>query len=132
MKNRQYYYNTHPVSDFRSLCEQFTGKALQSPYRSTVPLLSLVGHNPQDWGTLLDSMGAQGWDGQAESLEKAVMLIDGYTVDKRTPKTMTILAPVGKNAKRKKTRYTVSTLATNAKLYEVQRNPSGNRIYRRV
>ena len=58
MNKTKYYYNTTPMADFRSLCEQFTGKALQSPYRSTVPQLSLVGHSEADWNSLMYSLGA--------------------------------------------------------------------------
>lgn len=35
-----------------------TGRALQSPYRSTVPLLSLVEHSQPDWRSLLSCLGA--------------------------------------------------------------------------
>jgi len=54
----RYCFDTEAVPDFAALCERFTGKALRSPYRSTVPLLSLVEHSPQQWSELLKSWGA--------------------------------------------------------------------------
>jgi hypothetical protein len=57
MNPPSYCYDINPVSDFAALCECFQGTALQSPYRSTVPLLSLVGHSPGDWQSLLKSWG---------------------------------------------------------------------------
>ena len=54
----RYCFDTEPVADFRELCERMAGKPLQSPYRSTVPLLSLVEHSQSDWRGLLTSLGA--------------------------------------------------------------------------
>jgi hypothetical protein len=47
-----------PVNGIAGLCERMTGNALQSPYRSTVPLLSLVEHSQAQWMSLLNSLGA--------------------------------------------------------------------------
>lgn len=58
MKMARYYYDTAPLANIEELCKRFGGKALQSPYRSTVPLLSLVQHSEQQWRSLLDSLGA--------------------------------------------------------------------------
>lgn len=58
MKKSRYHFDTEPIPDFLSLCARFTGQSLQSPYRSTVPLLSLVQHSQPQWNTLLDSWGA--------------------------------------------------------------------------
>jgi hypothetical protein len=46
-------YNTDQVPSFEVLCQQFAGMQLQSPYRSTVPLLNLLGHKQSDWYKLL-------------------------------------------------------------------------------
>jgi hypothetical protein len=54
----RYFYDVHEVPNFARLCERFTGKALQSPYRSTVPLLSLVRHHPDQWQDFLALLGA--------------------------------------------------------------------------
>ncbi len=43
--------------DFPALLSRFTGKSLRSPFRSTVPLLSLIEHCPTDWRGLLQSWG---------------------------------------------------------------------------
>ena len=56
--NSRYCFDTEAVPDFVALCEQFTGKPLQSPYRSTIPLLSLVEHSRPQWDALLESWGA--------------------------------------------------------------------------
>jgi len=44
-----YYYDTEPQEGIEGLCKRMTGNALQSPFRSTVPLLSLVEHSPNEW-----------------------------------------------------------------------------------
>lgn len=54
-----HYYDVQAVPEFAELCEHFTGKALQSPYRSTVPLLSLVRHHLSDWHLFLKSLGCE-------------------------------------------------------------------------
>lgn len=54
----RYCFDKEPVADFTALCRRLTGKALQSPYRSTVPLLSLVEHSQPDWHALLGDLGA--------------------------------------------------------------------------
>ena len=53
-----YCFDTEPVDGIEELCKKMTGKALQSPYRSTVPLLSLVEHSQPQWRSLLASWGA--------------------------------------------------------------------------
>jgi hypothetical protein len=53
MNMTKYCFHTEPMARIEKLCEQMTGKALQSPYRSTVPLLSLVEHSQPDWQSLL-------------------------------------------------------------------------------
>lgn len=58
MSSSRYFFDTEAVADFAKLCERFTGKTLQSPYRSTVPLLSLAEHSLQHWNELLKSWGA--------------------------------------------------------------------------
>jgi hypothetical protein len=47
--------DTTPMPDFRSLCARLD---VQSPYRSTVPLLSLVQYNPREWCSLLSASEA--------------------------------------------------------------------------
>jgi hypothetical protein len=54
----RYCFDTDPMADFRKLCECMKGKPLQSPYRSTVPLLSLVEHSRPNWRELLTNLGA--------------------------------------------------------------------------
>lgn len=54
----QYFFDTRSCADISSLCSRFTGKRLQSPTRSTLPLLDLV-HNSRDaWHGLLQRLGA--------------------------------------------------------------------------
>jgi hypothetical protein len=53
-----YCFDTEVVDDFSDLCRRYSGNALQSPYRSTVPLLSLVEHNRSEWLGILGSLGA--------------------------------------------------------------------------
>src|SRR5688572_2061407 len=60
MNSSRYCFDTKVAADFPSLLRHFTGKRLQSPYRSTVPLLSLIEHNRAQWESLLASLGAQG------------------------------------------------------------------------
>ena len=57
MISLRYCFDTEPMADFPALCAQFAGKPLQSPFRSTVPLLSLIEHSRQQWNALLDSLG---------------------------------------------------------------------------
>jgi len=54
----KYFFDKDSVTDFSALCERFAGKPLQSPYRSTVPLLSLVEHSRSEWHALLELLGA--------------------------------------------------------------------------
>jgi len=42
MKKPRYCFDQNVAPDFPSLLQYFTGDKLQSPYPSTVPLLSLV------------------------------------------------------------------------------------------
>lgn len=58
MNMTKYCFDIEPMAGIEKLCEQMTGKALQSPYRSTVPLLSLVEHSQPDWQALLALWGA--------------------------------------------------------------------------
>ena len=53
-----YCFDLKPVTGIRDLCGEMKGKALQSPYRSTVPLLDLVENSPTEWRNLLESWGA--------------------------------------------------------------------------
>ena len=53
-----YCFDKTAVADFRALLACLMGKALRSPFRSTVPLLSLMEHSPSDWGALLQAWGA--------------------------------------------------------------------------
>lgn len=57
MKLSRYCFDIEAMPDFAALCERFKGKPLQSPYRSTVPLLSLVEHSQPQWNSLMDSFG---------------------------------------------------------------------------
>ena len=54
----RYCFDTDPMADFGKLCERMAGKPLQSPYRSTVPLLSLVEHSRPSWRALLTRLEA--------------------------------------------------------------------------
>lgn len=54
----RYCFNRDPMARIEKLCGRFTGNKLQSPYRSTMPLLSLVEHSQPDWRSLLASLGA--------------------------------------------------------------------------
>ena len=58
MKTTRYCFDTEPVAGIEKLCEQMAGNALQSPYRSTVPLLSLIEHSQPEWHALLALWGA--------------------------------------------------------------------------
>src|ERR1043166_5076795 len=58
MTTSRYCFDTEAMPDFAALCERFSGKSLRSPYRSTVPLLSLVEHSRHQWNALLESWGA--------------------------------------------------------------------------
>ncbi len=58
MNSSRYCFDTEAVPDFTALCGKFASNAFQSPYRSTVPLLSLAEHSRQDWNALLESWGA--------------------------------------------------------------------------
>lgn len=58
MNMTRYCFDRAPVDDIERLCQRMTGKALQSPYRSTVPLLSLVEHSQPEWHSLLVLWGA--------------------------------------------------------------------------
>ena len=53
-----YCFDRKPVDGIMGLCQHMTGKALRSPYRSTVPLISLVEQNHPAWQSLLTSVGA--------------------------------------------------------------------------
>jgi hypothetical protein len=52
------FFDREAVPNFTSLCKKFTGNALRSPFRSTVPLLSLIGHNPKQWNSLMTKIDA--------------------------------------------------------------------------
>lgn len=54
----RYFLNTQPVTNLRDLCTRMGKKEFQSPYRSTVPLLSLIEHSQPQWDSLLASLGA--------------------------------------------------------------------------
>jgi len=58
MNAKNYCFDTDPVDGIGGLCERMTGNALQSPYRSTVPLLDLVEHSQTEWNSLLELWGA--------------------------------------------------------------------------
>ncbi len=58
MKSGSHYFDTHGCKDSTALCSRFTGRRLQSPTRSTVPLLDLVLNNGLDWSRLLEKLGA--------------------------------------------------------------------------
>lgn len=58
MNSSRYRFDTESVEDFAALCKRFVGNTLQSPYRSTVPLLDLVENNPAKWNSFLESLGA--------------------------------------------------------------------------
>src|SRR6266516_2090968 len=58
MTTPRYYFNTQSFGDLAGLCSRFTGKRLQSPTRSTVPLLDLVHNNRGEWNRLLEKLGA--------------------------------------------------------------------------
>ena len=74
--------------------------------------------------TLAQKLVDHNWDGQADTLEKAVLSI-GYTAKLVTPKTIIVKAPVGKNNKQKETTYVIATLKKNAELYmaEMSKQP---------
>lgn len=57
MNSLCYCFDTEPIADFAALCARFAGPPMQSPFRSTVPLLSLVEHSRPQWNALLDSLG---------------------------------------------------------------------------
>ena len=52
-----YFFDIEPQDGMDELCKRMTGNALQSPYRSTVPLLSLVEHSQPEWQLLLELWG---------------------------------------------------------------------------
>jgi hypothetical protein len=54
----KYHFHSQQIADFEGLCRKFEGSALQSPFRSTVPLLSLVHHSRDRWQTILDAINA--------------------------------------------------------------------------
>jgi len=58
MSALRYSFDTEALPDFTALCGKFASNSFQSPYRSTVPLLSLVEHSRKDWNALLESWGA--------------------------------------------------------------------------
>ena len=55
---KNYCFDSDPIAGIEELCGRMTGNALQSPYRSTVPLLSLVEHSQPEWQSLLTSLVA--------------------------------------------------------------------------
>lgn len=75
MSDLKYCYDREPVADFGALCAKFGGKALQSPFRSTVPLLTLVMHDPNRWAELLDALGVG--DGETVHFEYCVASANG-------------------------------------------------------
>ncbi len=58
MNMMKYCFDTESMAGIEELCQRMTGKALRSPYRSTVPLLSLVEHSQPEWHSLLALWGA--------------------------------------------------------------------------
>jgi hypothetical protein len=58
MRTQEYRFDTQPVDGIKGLCRRLTGKALQSPFRSTVPLLSLIEHSQPAWHALLGELKA--------------------------------------------------------------------------
>lgn len=55
---KKYHFDIERVGGIEDLCKRMTGKALQSPFRSTVPLLSLVENSQPEWQSLLALLGA--------------------------------------------------------------------------
>jgi hypothetical protein len=53
------YYNRTPVDSIESLLSNFKGKTLQSPTRSTVPLLDMTIHAPSNLGSIVERCGAE-------------------------------------------------------------------------
>ncbi len=53
------FYDKIPIENADALLSKFIGKALQSPTRSTVPLLDIVLHAPQHLLSILDKCGAE-------------------------------------------------------------------------
>lgn len=58
MRAPHYCFDREPVDGIKALCRRMVGKALQSPFRSTVPLLSLVEHSRPDWRSLMGLLSA--------------------------------------------------------------------------
>src|SRR5690348_1440566 len=57
---RRYLYNRTPTSDFDQLIAKFGPRSLASPFRSTVPLLSLIRDGSDVLDGLLQSCGVEG------------------------------------------------------------------------
>src|SRR4051794_34226694 len=53
------YYNTIPTDTVDALLACFTGKALRSPMRSTVPLLDMLLHAPSQLNSIICDCGAE-------------------------------------------------------------------------
>lgn len=58
MEAKTYCFDREPVGGIKALCARMVGKALQSPYRSTVPLLSLIEYSQTAWEALLGELKA--------------------------------------------------------------------------
>ena len=58
MHRSKYCFDRKPLDGLMGLFQHMTGKALRSPYRSTVPLLSLVEQNRHAWQSVLTAVGA--------------------------------------------------------------------------
>jgi hypothetical protein len=56
---RRIYYDKTPTDSVDALLSRFKGKALQSPMRSTVPLLDMVLHAQSQLASTLESCGAE-------------------------------------------------------------------------
>lgn len=56
MTGAAYYFDTRDCADIAALCSHFTVKQLQSPTRSTVPLMDLVHNNQTEWNRLLEKL----------------------------------------------------------------------------
>ena len=58
MTNPTHHFDTQAFDDLAGLCSRFTGRRLQSPTRSTVPLLDLVYNSRAEWHRLLKGLTA--------------------------------------------------------------------------
>lgn len=60
MSSPRYCFDKKHLPDFQSLVGSFVGKSLRSPYRSTVPLLSMIEHHRAQWEAMVESWGCNG------------------------------------------------------------------------